>query len=461
MRLIAVNGDLTPVDAKSLKLKIVKVDYISSLIKNERGAYEYRSVPKESAVFSGEFAVSAKGTGYTLDSAKPGSYALILSDDNDVILQRISYTIVGEGNLPGHSRKDAVIGVKLDKKKYEVEDTIRMNIVSPYTGAGLITLETDNVLAFKWFKTSTTSSVQSVPIPKGFTGKGFVNVQFVRSPGSEDIYTTPLACDVEPFFVSTDQIDSQIKLSLPEKVKPGDTLTIGYTTKTPGKIIVYAVDEGILQYAHYQTPDPLNYFVNRRGLHVETSQILDLLMPEYSIIQKMSATGGDAGEESPGGKNLNPFKRKTQPPVIFWSGIIDADAAPREVHYAIPDYFNGNLRIMAVSVSDQTTGAAESKCFVRGDIIISPNVPTFAAPGDEFTVGLSVANNIAGSGKNAKIKLSVEPSEHLDVVEGKETELDDRRRQRGQSAGARQSQRRSGRRFPDLCCFRRKIRQPG
>ena len=183
MQLIAVNGDLTPVDVKSLKLEIAQVDYISSLIKNERGAYEYRSAPKESVVASGEFAISAKGADYTLESAKPGSYALILSDDHGVVLQRISYTIVGEGNLLGHSRKNATIDVKLDKKKYGAADTITMNIVSPYTGTGLITLETDKVLAFKWFKTSTTSSLQSISIPKDFTGKGFVNVQFVRSAG--------------------------------------------------------------------------------------------------------------------------------------------------------------------------------------------------------------------------------------------------------------------------------------
>ena len=423
MQFIAVNGDLTPVDVQSLKLEIAQVDYISSLIKNEAGAYEYRSAPKESIVASGEFAISAKGADYTLESAKPGSYALILSDDHGVVLQRISYTIVGEGNLLGHSRKNATIDVKLDKKEYGAADTITMNIVSPYTGTGLITLETDKVLAFKWFKTSTTSSLQSISIPKDFTGKGFVNVQFVRSLDSKDIYTTPFACDVEPFFVSTDAIDSQIKLTVPEKAKPGDTLIIGYKTKTPGKIIIYAVDYGILQYADYLTPDPLDYFVKSRGLKVETSQILDLLMPEYSIMQMRAATGGGAGNELPEGKNLNPFKRKTLPPVVFWSGIIDADATPREVHYAIPDYFNGNLQIMAVSVSDQTMGNAESQCFVQGDIIVSPNVPTFAAPGDEFTIGLSVANNIAGSGKDAKIKLTVAPSEHLDVIDGEERDL--------------------------------------
>ncbi len=427
LQLIAVNSDLAPVEAPNLKFNVARIDYISSLIKNEGGAYEYRSVPKETIVSSGALPISAKGTATTLDSAKAGDYALILLDERGATLQRVAYTIVGEGSMLGHARKDATISVKLDKKKYEPEETITLNIVSPYTGAGLITLETDKVLAFKWFKSATTSSVQTIAIPKGFNGKGFVNVQFVRSLQSRDIYTAPLAYDVEPFFVSTDAVDSQIALTVPEKAKPGDSLTIGYKTRAPGKIIIYAVDEGILQYAHYQTPDPLGYFVNRRGLHVATSQILDLLMPEYSIMQSLSQTGGDGEDEArksaPDGKNLNPFKRKTLPPVVFWSGIIDSDTTLREIRYPIPDHFNGKLRVMAVSVSDKTIGAAEGKALAQGDIIISPNAPTFAAPGDEFVVGLSVANNIQGSGKNARIKLTVAPSEHLDVVEGAESEL--------------------------------------
>jgi len=367
--------------------------------------------------------VAAKGTSTVLDSSKPGSFALILVDAKDTILQRIDYTVVGEGNLLGHAKKNAIISVKLNKTKYDTEDTITMNIISPYTGTGLITLETDKVLAFKWFKAETTSTMQSIEIPKGFTGKGYVNVQFVRSLDSKEIFTTPFAYDVEPFFVKTDSIDSQIALTVPENAKPGDTFSIGYKTKTPGKIIIYGVDEGILQYAHYLTPDPLNYFVDRRALNVETAQILDLLMPEYSILQSLSATGGGGGEDELLGKSLNPFKRKSIPPVAFWSGIIDSDSTLRAFHYTVPDSFNGSLRIMAIAVSDQTLGAFENREYVKGDIIISPNVPTFAAPGDEFTVGLSVANNIVGSGKDAKIKLTVTPSEHLDVIEGKNSEL--------------------------------------
>ena len=47
----------------------------------------------------------------------------------------------------------------------------------------------------------------------------------------------------------------------------------------------------------------------------------------------------------------------------------------------------------------------------------------FAAPGDEFVVGVSVANNLKGSGKDAKVKLAVAPSEHLEIMQGQDNNL--------------------------------------
>ncbi len=418
INLIALDSELKHVAATGLTASVSQVTYVSSLIKNESGAYEYRSVAKETPVSSAPVDIPAEGLDYMLDSAAAGNFVLTLAGADGLVLHKINYSIVGEGNLIDHARKDAVIAVRLDREKYSAGDTIKLGITSPYTGTGLVTIETDKVLAFKWFRAKTTSTVQSITLPKGFTGKGFVNVQFVRSLDSKEIYTTPLAYAVQPFLVDTATIDSRITLAVPERIKPGEELAISYATKSPSKIIVYAVDEGILQYARYKTPDPLDFFVNRRALQVATAQILDLLMPEYSLLR--AAAGGDGG--GPDGTSVNPFKRKSQPPVAYWSGIIDAGKEPQVLHYKVPDYFNGNLRVMAVAVSDTAMGAASTKAFVKGDVIISPNVPVFAAPGDTFRVGLSLANNLAGSGNDAKVKLAVMPSEHLEIVEGQDSE---------------------------------------
>ncbi len=64
----------------------------------------------------------------------------------------------------------------------------------------------------------------------------------------------------------------------------------------------------------------------------------------------------------------------------------------------MPDYFNGKLRVMAVAVSPDRIGTFEGSTTVRGDFVLSPNVPTTLAPGDEAEVSVGVANNLTGLG---------------------------------------------------------------
>ena len=135
-------------------------------------------------------------------------------------------------------------------------------------------------------------------------------------------------------------------------------------------------------------------------------------MPEFSVLRSMSAFGGDG--DNP--KQLNPFKRVTEKPVVYWSGIVDADTTAREVIYNVPDYFSGTLTVMAVAVADDATGAAQRDALIRGPFVITPSVPVLAAPGDDFEAGVTVANNVEGSGENAEVQIRAESSEHVQVV---------------------------------------------
>ncbi len=105
---------------------------------------------------------------------------------------------------------------------------------------------------------------------------------------------------------------------------------------------MFAVDEGILQVARYKLGDPLDYFFRKRMLEVHTSQILDLILPEFSKLAGMAAPGGDADDLL--ARHLNPFKKKHQDPVAFWSGIVDVKGE-KEFTYNVPDDFNGKLRV--------------------------------------------------------------------------------------------------------------------
>ena len=131
-----------------------------------------------------------------------------------------------------------------------------------------------------------------------------------------------------------------------------------------------------------------------------------------------AAPGGDA--EGALGKNLNPFKRKRDKPAVFWSGIVEVNGE-KEFSYTVPDTFNGTLRLMAVAVSEDMIGTLSAKTIVQGDFVLSPNAPLAVAPGDEFEVSVGVANNVAGSGRDAQVAVTLKTSAHLEVV-GPETQ---------------------------------------
>ena len=123
--------------------------------------------------------------------------------------------------------------------------------------------------------------------------------------------------------------------------------------------------------------------------------MVDLILPDYDVLRRVSAPGGgDLGRLL--GANLNPFRRRSEPPVVFWSGIREAGPEQRRVDVSIPDYFNGELRVMAVGAAETKLGAGQRPVTVRGPIILSPNLPLAVAPGDVFDVAVGVANNVEG-----------------------------------------------------------------
>src|SRR5256712_5827524 len=71
---------------------------------------------------------------------------------------------------------------------------------------------------------------------------------------------------------------------------------------------------------------------------------------------------------------------------------------------------------MAVGVSSDPTGSVDRDALIRGPFVVTPSVPVLAAPGDEFEAGVTVANNVEGSGADAEVELRVDTSPQLSVV---------------------------------------------
>ncbi|HJT46473.1 MAG TPA: alpha-2-macroglobulin, partial [Chthoniobacterales bacterium] len=413
VELIAVSPQLDRIAVENITVNIISEEYVSVLKKQENGNYAYQSVLREQLVKSEHVSISATGLRYAIPAGDPGNFVAELRDDKNRILNKIYFTVVGPSNNGRTLEKNAELEVKLDGKEYRAGEDISVSITAPYAGSGLITIERNRVYAHQWFQSSTARSIQRIHLPPDFEGSGYVNVAFVRALDAKEIFVSPLSYGVVPFKSNLEKRRLKVELDTPGKSKPGEPLRINYKTDRPGKIVIFAVDQGILQVTDFKTPDPLGYFFRKCALGVETSQIVDLIIPEFSLLRSVSAFGG--GEDV---QKLNPFKRVTEKPVVFWSGILDTDSATRSVTYDVPDFFDGTLRIMAVAVSADTVGSVDRDALIRGPFVITPSVPVLAAPGDQFEAGVTVANNLEGSGANADIELRAEPSSHLSIAGG-------------------------------------------
>ncbi|MDD4702515.1 MAG: MG2 domain-containing protein, partial [Desulfovibrio sp.] len=429
LRLLAVNNDLAPAALQDAEVVFSARRYVNSLVTDSRGEYRYDATPVDTVIARQTVNLDPKGLVWPMPTTEVGDYLVTVRQKNGTILALIPFSVAGTrladpADLSTASLAKGNLRLKLEKDQYASGETIRMSLSTPYSGTGLITVERENVLAHAWFTAQAGESVQEIRIPDGFEGRGYVNVSFVRSLGSEAVYMNPHTFGVAPFTAGINQREMGLKLTAPARVLPGEKMTVRLSSRVPGKALLFAVDEGVLQLTGFKTPDPLGDLLSDRALEVATLQAFDLLMPDHARLQgRIPGFGGDMG--AGGGRFLNPFKRRGEPPFAFWQEVTAVSAEGTDITLTIPEYVSGRIRIMAVGSSGaqgsaSTAGNAQASTEVRGTLILKPLLPLAVAPGDEFDGALVIANTVEGSGKDAKVNVKIECGPELAFLSGQD-----------------------------------------
>lgn len=433
INVIALDSAGKTIDTEDVVVKLVKRENLTSLIKDYSNHYKYQTTSHDTVISQSKVSISAKGTDIKLDTSNGGTYFMQLLDSRDNVLANIEYFVASDENISMQADTRAELQIKLDASEYKPGDTISIGITAPYTGTGLITIERDQVYAHKWFRAQTTASTQTITLPADFKGTGYINVSFVRDINSRDIFTTPYTYAVAPFSTKIDSHRINVKLNAPDVIKDNKLVT-KITTDQDARVMLFAVNTGILQVANYSIPNPLKYFFQKSALQVETYQILSLLLPEYNILRQVAKTGGsdmaaDFGTlETP---LKNPFERQGVSAVAFYSGIINTKKdATKEITFDIPEYFNGAVSIYAVAAAPGKMGAGDTSTRIQSPVIISVSAPLFVAPDDKFTVNTVISNLSPESGKSAtakstatttgQIKIDGDPTNSMNVPENSE-----------------------------------------
>jgi alpha-2-macroglobulin len=417
----AVNLKGEAVSSGKIIVQIKKREYRNVLVKQSNGVYKYESAEKLMPVSSSVIECPPDGMKVSLATNVSGNYIVSFHNESQVPLNKISYQVAGEANEEIRINRDARLELALGNEKVVPGAEVSLSIKAPYSGYGLISVERDRVLSTQWFKSDTSSSVQKVSVPKDLIGNAYVTVLFVRSWSSKEVYLEPLSYASIPLPIDEHEYLAPPVVRLPSVMKPGASLPISYSVGEPGTLLVYGVDEGILQFGKYQPPNVLKSLLPKRALEVSTRTALDQIMPDLALLQNYISSGGD--EDVDLSKYQNPFKKKRRPPVALWSGLKDVSKGEGTLSFDIPDYFDGALKIFALFVGERKIGFSTARNEVRGDLVIKPTLPSFASPGDRiempvevtatgtdpFEGSLTVKGDLITQKENVEVPLRLDP----------------------------------------------------
>ena len=286
-----------------------------------------------------------------------------------------------------------LLEIGLDKPSYKPGETARLTIASRNAGKAMVTLIGRDVSAIQMVEVPAGGATASITVPADAVGGLYATAMLYR-PMDEKAKRMPArSVGTQWLALEQDARSLKVELGLPEKVKSGGTLTVpvkltGLKAGEPARIVVAAVDAGILNLTRYEAPNPEKWFYAQRRLGVEIRDLYGRLIDGMRAERGSLRSGGDVAG---GGMSMNGAP-PVEVPLSLYSGVVTVDAEGKAtVPFQLPD-FNGAARVMAIAWSADKLGHASGDVIVRDPLTLTVSAPRFLTLGDEARLQIDVHN---------------------------------------------------------------------
>jgi uncharacterized protein YfaS (alpha-2-macroglobulin family) len=318
-----------------------------------------------------------------------GEYSIYVGSEEKM---RTGLTVSVSG--PGFTTYDMSnadkITIKMDKDKYSAGDFATATINAPFDGMAYVSLDRDRVYFERYVAIINGSATFSVPIQAEYLPNVYLTVVAFRKPSEKYLSLPFTAYGIQNINIDKSIRNLKPKAACKDEVMSTEGINVSVTGMPAGTAAVLAaVDEGILQIIRFETPDPLSFFYMKKALQTTTYTIFNKLLTDIKA-QKL-AIGGDM-ENGPMQRHLNPIQARNESYAKF-SGIVFADEAGNINYKFDTNKFNGKVRVMVFTVKGDRFGSDSKRVNVVDPIVITPTMPRFLAPGDEFFMPVRVYNN--------------------------------------------------------------------
>lgn len=443
LEVVAVTPAGARQDGIAVDVNIKRREWKSIRKKGEGGQWFTITEPVETDVSKCSVKSAATPQACRFTPGEPGLYVLeaVATDAKGrKAATRDSLYVTGSGWVSWQRNDTDRIDLVADKQLYDVGDTAKILVKSPYPQAeALVTVEREGVLSVRRVKLKGSATALDIPLGEGAIPNVFVGVVLVRgrveaSKGLES-GDDPGRPSVRVGYTELKVEKKQKRLSVAltpdaQDKRPRDKVTVNVAVKdaagkgAKSEVTLWAVDEGVLRMTGYQAPDPVEALFPLRGLSVRIGEPLIHLVLRKLYGEKGSKPGGSGGSDTSGSGFRSNFKTTA----VFQSVETD-DQGQAKVEFTLPDNLT-TFRIMAVAVTAADRfGVGESKVQVSKPLLALPALPRLVRVGDKAEAGV-VIHTTNPAIKEAKVTAQLTgvrvegPSEKtVSLVDGKAREV--------------------------------------
>jgi alpha-2-macroglobulin len=390
---VFVSSDGKPLARSGLRYELLRMESRYQWYR-QSSSWEYEPVKSTKRVADGDLNITADAPSRLTLSPQPGRYRLdVKSTEADGLLTSVQFDVGWYSD--GSADTPDLLETSIDKPEYQSGDTMMVTVNSRSAGKLTINVLGDRMLTTQSSQVQEGTSQVRIPVGPDW-GTGAYVVATLRRPLDATAKRMPgRAIGLKWFGIDRKNRTLNVSLSPPALVRPSTTLKLpvkigGLNPGEDAKIVVAAVDVGILNLTNYKPPAPDDYYLGQRRMTSEIRDLYGQLIDGMQGTRGQLKTGGDAaGAELLGSP-------PTQKPLALYSGIVTVAAdGSAEISFDIPD-FAGTARLMAVAWTATKLGRAATDVTVRDPVVLTATLPRFLLNGDHGAMSFDL-DNVEGS----------------------------------------------------------------
>ncbi len=396
---VSVGSDGKEAGRKGLRWDLYRLETNYQWYRQD-GNWNYEPVKITRRIANGTVDVAPGHPGRIANPVTWGTYELDVAGDNGLFG---STTFSAGWQAEATADTPDLLELSLDKTEYKHGDTLKASVTARAAGKLTIEIVSDRLLAQKTVDVEAGQASVEVPVGADW-GTGAYVLATLRRPLNEEAKRLPgRAIGAQWFSVARKEHSLPLALDLPAKLRPGETLRIpvsidGLAAGEEARVVVAAVDVGILNLTNYKSPAPDDHYLGQRRLGAELRDLYGQLIDGMQATRGQIVTGGDGGGAVLSGSP------PSQAPLALYSGIVTVGPDGKaEISFDLPD-FTGSVRVMAFAWSANRLGRAEGEVVVRDPVVLTASLPRFLTEGDESTLRVDL-NNVEGEAGDYAISI--------------------------------------------------------